>query len=71
MKRLRLETGAEEGAKEYTPPTGPVVLLMPPGAAELLAGGHAAALTGGQESCWVAAIQCGGAASAVEAADDH
>ena len=54
--RFLVNTGA--GAREWTPPMGPVMLLMPPGAAELLAEGHVAALAG-QEGCCVSAIQSG------------
>ena len=53
VKRFWVATGARGArAKDPTnPAAGPDILLMPPGAAELLAGGHAAALTGGQAGC--------------------
>ena len=53
MKRFCVATGARGAwAKDPTnPAAGPDMLLMPPGAAELLAGGHAAALAGGQAGC--------------------
>ena len=48
-KRFCVATGL--AVREWKPPTGPVMLLMLPGAAEPLAGGHTAALAGGQAGC--------------------
>ena len=48
-KRFCVATGL--AVREWKPPTGPVMLLLLPGAAEPQAGGHAAALAGGQAGC--------------------
>ena len=61
-KRFCVATGGL-AVREYTPPTGPVMLRMEPDAADPLAEGHAAVLAV-QEGCCVAASQGGGAASA-------
>ena len=64
--RFLVDTGA--GAREWTPPMGPVMLLMLPEAAALPAAGQACAVAG-QAGGWVGAIQSGTAASAD--ADGH